>query len=288
MGPKCHVAALDPHTGALKWAYDLVSEFGTTVPPWYAGQCPLIDDGKVLLAPAGTDVLMVAADVATGQILWRATNAPGWKMTHASITPVEFAGQKIYVYCGHGGVAGVSSTNGAVLWQTSDWKISIATVPSPVAIPGGRIFLSGGYNAGSAMLQLVEDAGKISVRTLYRLEAEVFGATQQTPIYFDNHIYGVRPDNRLVCLSLDGKVMWTSEPGQSYGLGPFLIADSVVLAVNDNGLLRMVEAAPDKYRLLAQSQVLTGRESWGPLALGGGRLIVRDLTRMVCLDLNPR
>ena len=37
--------------------------------------------------------------------------------------------------------------------------------------------------------------------------------------------------------------------------------------------------------LLAQSQVLKGRESWAPLALAGGRLIARDLTRMACLDV---
>jgi len=36
---------------------------------------------------------------------------------------------------------------------------------------------------------------------------------------------------------------------------------------------------------LAQAQVLKGRESWAPLALAGGRLIVRDLTRMVCLEV---
>ena len=55
--------------------------------------------------------------------------------------------------------------------------------------------------------------------------------------------------------------------------------------MNDAGLLRLIEATPEKYSLLAQAQVLKGRESWAPLALAGGRLIVRDLTRMVCLDV---
>jgi hypothetical protein len=42
---------------------------------------------------------------------------------------------------------------------------------------------------------------------------------------------------------------------------------------------------PQKYALLAEAQVLKGRESWAPLALAGGRLIVRDLTRMACLEV---
>jgi outer membrane protein assembly factor BamB len=58
--------------------------------------------------------------------------------------------------------------------------------------------------------------------------------------------------------------------------------------MNDSGLLRLIQAAPDKYALLAQAQVLKGRESWGPLALANGRLIARDLTRMVCLDVAKR
>jgi len=40
------VVCLDAVTGELKWGLDLVREFGATVPPWYTGQCPLIDNGR--------------------------------------------------------------------------------------------------------------------------------------------------------------------------------------------------------------------------------------------------
>ena len=69
------------------------------------------------------------------------------------------------------------------------------------------------------------------------------------------------------------------------GWAPFILADGLIYALNDAGLLRLIEATPRKYVLLAQAQVLKGRESWGPMALAGGRLIARDLTRMVCLDV---
>ena len=101
----------------------------------------------------------------------------------------------------------------------------------------------------------------------------------------DNHLYGVRADGKFVCLTLDGKPAWTSGPGQQFGLGSFIMADGLIFAMNDSGLLRLIEATPEKYSLLAQAQVLKGRESWAPLALAGGRLIARDLTRMVCLDV---
>ena len=70
-----------------------------------------------------------------------------------------------------------------------------------------------------------------------------------------------------------------------YRLGPFLLADGLIFAMNDSGLLRLIEASPEKYKLFGQAQVLKGRESWGPLALADGRLLARDLTRMVCLQV---
>jgi len=166
-------------------------------------------------------------------------------------------------------VVGVSAKDGSILWETTDWKISIATVPSPLVLEGGRIFLTGGYDAGSQMLQITRENERFVPRTLFRLEPRVFGATQHTPMLHGNHLYGVRADGKFVCLNLEGKPVWTSGSGQQFGLGGFLMADGLIFAMNDAGLLRLIEAAPGKYSLLAQAQVLKGRESWGPPALAG-------------------
>jgi outer membrane protein assembly factor BamB len=288
MGPKCHVICLDALSGELRWGIDLVKQYGTTVPPWYAGQCPLVDNGAVILAPAGPKALLLAVRVDTGNVLWQTPNPHAWKMTHSSVMPIEVDGERMYVYCANNGVVGVSAKDGTILWETTSWKISIATVPSPLVLKDGRIFLSGGYNAGSLMLQLKKDQGRWQTQTLFKLDPEKFGATQHTPILYDNHIYGVRADSRFACLDLDGKVIWTSDAGQQFGLGSFLIGDRVIFALNDSGMLRLIEATPQKYNLLAQAQVLKGRESWGPMALADGRLFARDLTRLVCLDVAGR
>lgn len=285
---KCNVLCLDAVSGELKWSVSLVREFGATIPEWYAGQCPLVDGDKVILAPGGKDALLLAVDLATGKPLWQSPNPRGWKMTHSSIMPVDFAGRRLYVYCASGGVVGVDANDGTRLWETSDWKIGIATVPSPLPLPEGKIFFTGGYTAGSLMLQLQEENGKLSLKTLFKLTAKVFGATQHTPIFKDGHLYGVREDGRFVCLGLDGKVVWDSGPGEKFGLGSFLVSGNLVFALNDSGKLRLIEASPARFNLLAEAQVLQGRESWGPMALAGNRLIARDLTRLVCLDVSSK
>ncbi len=284
LGPKCHVVCLDAVTGQFVWGIDLVKEYNAEVPEWYAGQCPLVDDDRVILAPGG-GALMIAVELATGKVVWKTPNPHDWKMTHSSIVPVEFAGKLHYVYCGSRGVVGVSASDGAVLWETDKWIISIATVPSPVDAGDGKIFLSGGYNAGAKMLQLRETNGKIVPVELFRLPASVFGATQQTPILYQNHIYGVRPDGQLACIDLTGKVVWTSGSNDKFGLGPFLIAGGKLFVMNDEGVLTLAEASPAGYRPLVKNRVLHGHDSWAPLALAGNRLLARDLTQMVCLDV---
>jgi outer membrane protein assembly factor BamB len=285
IGPKCHVACLDATTGELRWGLDMVRVFGTTVPPWYAGQCPLIEGDRLILAPGGPEALLVALDIATGKILWQTPNPHGWKMTHSSITPIEFAGRRQYVYCASHGVVGVSATDGSLLWETTDWKITIATVPAPVLVGDGRLFFSGGYNAGALLLQLVEENRKITPQPVRRFDPQVFGSTQHTPIFHAQHIFGIRPDGKFVCLDPEGSVVWTSEPGTNFGLGPYLRAGDVFFALSERGTLALIEASPLAFNRLATAEIFKAQEAWGPMALVDGRLLLRDYSRLVCLDV---
>jgi outer membrane protein assembly factor BamB len=285
LGPKCHVACCDAKTGELRWALDLVGDFGATVPQWYAGQCPLIDNGAVILAPGGKDALLVSVDLTTGRTRWQTPNPNDWKMTHSSVMPMEFSGRRMYVYCANAGLVGVSADEGTILWQTAEWKISIATVPTPAICDDGAIFLTGGYDAGSLMLQLEKADSGFWVKSLFRLNARTFGATQHAPVPLGDHLYGTRADGKFACLDFNGRVVWTSGAEPQFGLGSFLLADGKIFALNDSGLLRLIEATPAGYHVLAQAQILKGRESWGPMALAGGRLLARDFTHLVCLDV---
>jgi outer membrane protein assembly factor BamB len=288
IGPKCHVLCVETGTGKLRWSIDMVKEFGTTVPPWYTGQCPFIDGDRVILAPAGSNTLMLCAELATGKVLWQTPNPRGWKMSHSSVMPVEFAGKRMFVYPAGGGVVGVSADDGAILWDTTEWKISLATVPCAIDLGGGRVFFTGGYNAGSLLLRLKPDGAKFVPEVAWRLKADVFGATQHSPVLHAGHLFGVRADGRFVCLSLEGKVVWTSEPGLNFGLGSFIRVGDAFLVLNDSGTLHLIEANALAYRPLGKAKVLDGPESWAPMAFADGRVLARDLHKLVCLDLGGR
>ncbi len=285
LGPKCHVHCLDATTGELVWKMDLVEQFGTTVPPWYAGQCPIIEGNRVILAP-GADPLMMAVELATGEILWRTPNPGDWGMTHSSIATMDYNGSRQYVYCTTRGVVGVSADNGELLWTKPDWKIAIANVPTPIVVGDDRILFSGGYKSGCVMVRLKGEGTDIETEEIFRLDFKTFGAEQQTPILYENHIYGVIPSGELACLDLEGNRLWTSGRAKRFGLGPYLLADGLIFVLHDQECtLHVVEATPEEYRELASAQVLEAHDAWGPMAMADGRLILRSLTKMVCLQV---
>jgi outer membrane protein assembly factor BamB len=90
----------------------------------------------------------------------------------------------------------------------------------------------------------------------------------------------------LVCLDLEGNVVWTSTSANKFGSGPYSIVDGLIYVMNDTGELALAQTGSSGYVELARAQVLTGHESWGPMAVASGRLIVRDTERMACLDIS--
>lgn len=289
-GPKCHVACWNVETGDCLWLIDLTQKYGAKVPNWYAGQCPLIDAGRVILAPCGK-ACMIALDLQSGNVVWESEKVGNWEMTHVSILPMTLAGKKMYVYCGSGGVVAVDAESGKSLWQTLDWVGNMATCPTPVDLRDGRIFFSSGYGAGARMMRLSDRGGSWAIETLSEMKPKLFESEQHTPIFYDGHIYGVRTKSggeQLVCLDLDGNEVWNSGR-EKFGRGPYMIADGLLILLNDTGLLTIAAATAEAYRPLGQFQAIDdAHDAWAPMALVDGRLILRDLARMKCLNLAAR
>lgn len=292
-GPRCHVMCVDAITGDLLWGMDLVKDYGATVPLWYAGQCPLIDDDIAVIGIGGDD-LVQGIDCATGDVVFRVPNPDKWQMSHSSIVPAVIDGKRMYVYAAVGGTCGISAEKadlGKVLWKTTDWDASVIA-PTPVVMPDGRIHMTAGYGAGSIMLQVRRDGDSFSVKTLFKKSArDMLACEQQTPIYYKGNLYGVMPKdggslaNQFVCYNPDGQLIWASGKARQFGIGPFMAADNKFLVLDDDGRLTMMEASDTEYKELAHAKPLDGHDSWGPMALVDGRLLIRDSERMVCLDL---
>lgn len=293
IGPRCHVMCADAVNGDLRWGMDLEKDWGATVPMWYTGQNPLIDQGQAILA-VGAKALLIGVDLDSGKVLWQTPNPHNWQMSHSSVMPMTLGGRKMYVYAAVGGMVGVSAEGtdrGTVLWESEAWNPAIVS-PSPVAVGPDDFLMTSGYGVGSALYHVARSGPAFAVTERYRLDKSVFACEQQTPIFFGGHLYTILPADagplrkQAACIGSDGKVAWTSGAQERFGLGPFLIADSKLFLLDDDGTLTMAKATERGFERLARAKVLEGKESWAPMALADGHLLIRDYTQMVCLDLS--
>ena len=296
MGPKCHVMCVAPETGDLLWTIDLVAEYGATVPLWYAGQCPLIDGRTAVIGVGGTNTLAIGVDCDTGDVKWSVPNPSSWKMSHASITPCTILGRKAYIYAALGGVVAISAEQGeegTVLWQTNAWRQNVV-VPSPLLVGNDSLFLTAGYGAGSMMLTVKQTQDTFSARSAMRLKPnQGFASEQQTPLSYKGHMFAVLPKDggalkkQFVCVSerKPDEILWSSGTDRRFGLGPYIVADNKFFILDDDGVLTMIKADTTGYTELGRAKVLDGPDAWGPLALAGSRMVLRDIHRMICIEL---
>lgn len=299
IGPRCQVMCVATEDGALKWGLDLVNDFGTKVPLWYTGQCPLIADDTAVIAPVGKDILMMGVDCETGKIVWTTPNRNNWKMSHSSIMPMTIVEKKMYVYVAVGGIVGVSAEKndrGKILWETTAWDQSV-TAPSPLTLGKGKILITAGYGAGSMTIRVKKINNKFDVEVLQRIKVKEGLATeQQTPIFYKGHIFSILPKDagrlreQFICADPDDitKIFWTSGKTNRFGLGPYILADNKFYILDDNGVLSMIRATTNGYEQLGRARVLDGHDAWGPIALAGTKMLLRDSKKMVCIDVGVK
>ncbi len=295
LDPKCRFYVLDAKTGKVVWQKNLVQEYKATIPGWYAGQNPLLDGDRVILGTGGA-ALLVAFDQATGKEVWRTPNAANDVMSHASVMPATIGGVKQYLYLTMNKVVGVAAADGALLWSIP-FAAKMAACPSPLSIGDGRVFITSGYEAGSMMIQVDKGPSGFTAKKLYDLTAAQFNSEVHTPVLYKNHLFAVgsKTRGRFTCLGLDGKPVWQSPVAsgnpagtRTFELGGFLLADGMFFVLDGkSGALRLIEASTTQYKELASAQLLSGEEVWAPPALSNGRLVIRDMSQLICLQVGP-
>jgi len=286
LDPKAVLHSLDARTGKQLWRKSLVTEYQATIPSWYNGQNPLQEADRVIVATGGAAVL-VALDKATGKEIWRTPNPGAIAMSHASVMPAVIGGVKQYLYGTLAGPVGVAAAGGKLLWSYPR-KFNVAVAPSHVSCGDDCVFMTASYDAGSVMVRVRKAGAAFRAEPVFDMVRNEWNSEVHTPIVYRNHMFAVGKKKRglFTCLGCDGKEIWTSEGKASFGLGSFLLADGMFFVLDGNsGKLRLLDAGATSYTELASAQVLSGEEVWGPMALSGGKLVLRSLTEMICLDV---
>jgi outer membrane protein assembly factor BamB len=304
VGPRSHVMCLEPVSGKLLWTIDLEKQFGVPgsekgriTPDFYSGQCPLIDNDIAVIAPGGK-ALMIGVNCASGKIMWKTPNADSLRMSHGSIIPMLIHGKRMYVYNAVGGVCGVSAEladAGKLLWRTTEWSPA-TTAASPINLGNNEIAVFGSYGAGGARIKISFDGSNYSASVVEQHKAtEGIASDQQTPVIKGDFIWCLMPENagplkkQLVCYHRSDlrTPVWSSGKENRFGrgLGPYLVSGDKMYLLDDDANLYLFRIQEKSITLLDKHRIINGIEAWGPMAIAGHYLLMRDARNLICLDI---
>ena len=285
-GPFGHVHCFDKRTHKPVWKKNIWTDFTENeVPTWGIAQNPLIYDNMLILASQTQKAGVVAYNKLTGSVQWASPELPG-KAGYVSpkIINIE-GGNQLIMISANGAVMGMDPKTGKVLWSYEGWQCKIP-VPNVTEIGDGRIFITGGYKAGSAMIKVEKESDTFVVSELYKTDE--FGTHVHPAILYKGYLYGHCSTNEtrdgMVCMDLDGKIMWKTHRSPLFDKGGFILADGLILSIDGNkGFLYLIEPNPDGFKKLASAKLLDTNLCWAPLALSDGKLLIRDQKQMKCV-----
>lgn len=282
IGAAGHIHCIDKKTRQPVWKKHLIEDFGgSAAPDTGVCQSPLLYKDTVIVAPLTGQVGVVALDKATGKEVWKSPALGTQK--YSSPLVITAGGVEQVVILGTESLDAVQVGSGKPLWKFTDWR-STQPVPNPVPVGQDRLFFAGGYGLGFHLLKLTRQGETFAVSSL--ASGRRPAPTLQTPILYEGSLYVNSGRGGLMCVDLDGTTKWEAPRGSPQDLGNLVIADGLIYKIDStNGVLTMVEAAASAYKELGRAQVLQGDKIWGPMALSDGKLVLRDLTQMKCVDV---
>jgi outer membrane protein assembly factor BamB len=245
----------------------------------------------------------VAYDKLTGNVRWKTPSLGAVGYVSPAIVKVGKESHVVMITASAGRgesasggkVVGIEPLTGKVLWEYTNWQCGIP-VPSAVDAGEGRVLITGGYQAGAAMIKVEKKAdGSYGVSELYK-NAD-FGAHTQPPVLVNGNFYAQYTTNErkdgLVCMSMDGKIKWKTGRTPLFDKGGLILADGLLLGTDGSSKLYLIEPDPSAFKPVATSDLLkpepgdkrAQNQNWAPLALANGKLLIRDQSRLICVKV---
>lgn len=295
-GPYGDLYCIDINTHKPVWNKNIWKDFGGgQIPRWAITQCPLVYGGLLIVASQAPQAGVVAYDKLSGSVKWKTPNLGAVGYVSPAIVTISGKDHVVMITAASGRgqnasggkVVGIDPLTGAVLWEYTNWN---CIIPVPGALDAGenKILILGGYNAGTAMIKIDKKAdGSYGVTELYKNPD--FGDHTKPPILVNGYFYAQYSTNErrdgLVCMSMDGKVMWKTMRAPGFDKGSMILADGLILATDGRQTLFLTEPDPSGFKPLASAELLNTGQNWAPIALVDGKLLIRDQNRMMCVKV---
>ena len=300
VGTNGDLYCIDLNTHQPVWKKNIWTDFGgTALPMWGISQCPLIYGDLLITSSQAPQAGVVAYNKNTGDLVWKTANLGNIAYVSPKIIKIHGADQVVYItsktnlYTNrndpvtNGHVSGIDPRTGQILWQYADWGC-IISVPCAVDAGNNRLLVTGGYDQGTTMIQINKKADGTfeTVKLFTTLE---FEDQTKPPLLHNGYFYGMFGTNSkregLVCMDMNGKILWKTGRNPNFDKGSMILADGLILATDGSKSLYLIEPDPTAFKPISKADFLEGSQNWAPLALADGKLIIRDQNKMLCLKV---
>ncbi len=283
---------IDKTTHKAIWKKNIWTDFSKTdIPMWAIAQNPLIYKNMVIIASQTSEAGIVAYDKVNGNIIWKTPALPG-SAGYVSPKIVRLYDEDHLVMIsatrpeapGLGAVMGYNPKNGSRLWAYDGWKCK-TPIPNVTEIGNNRLFITGGYLAGGALIEIEKDGNNWAAKEI--MFSNDFGTHVHPAIFYKGHLYAQCTNNQVrngfMCMDLNGNIRWKTGRTPNFDKGGFILADDMIISSDGEKTLYLIEPTPEEFRVLAKAELLETRQAWAPLALSDGKLLIRDQKQMKCV-----
>jgi outer membrane protein assembly factor BamB len=276
VGGTGRLRCLNSETGKELWAHDLLQEFQAPNIQWGVSFSPLVEGDLLFTMPGGPDGGSLAAfDRRDGRLVWKSQSDPAG---YSSPVAATLAGVRQILFLTGTRLVSVAPTTGELLWSFSwptDFQCNAAT---PIAV-GDYVFISSNYGKGCALLKITATGGHLSIASVY--ETRYMRNHFSSSVLIGDYLYGF-DDANLTCLELrTGEARWRE---RGFNKGSVLGVGDQLLVLGEDGKLALAKATPDGWQRLASARPLSSK-CWTVPVLAGGRLYLRDESKLLCLAL---
>ena len=308
-GPNGDLYCIDINTHKPVWNKNVWKDFGgQEIPRWAITQCPILYGDLLILASQAPEAGVVAYEKLTGNVKWK-TPAIG-PVGYVSPAIVKIAGENHVVMISAtdrktssgGKVVGIDPITGKILWEYTNWQCGIPT-PSAFDAGEGKVLIIGGYQAGAAMIKVEKKTdGSFGVTELFKTIE--FGEHTKPPLFYKGYFYAHYSNNErrdgLVCMKMDGQIMWKTKREPDFNKGSMILADGLILATDGAKKLYLIEPDSTAFKPIASTELLKeavtssdpmaskiggSAQNWAPIALADGKLLIRDQSRLMCIKV---
>jgi len=283
--PLGQVTCYNAKTGEKLWSRNILDEFGSKNIQWALAESVLIDGPRVICSPGGPNTAVVALDKITGETVWQSPTAQGDLAGYCSPTLAEYGGLRMIFVMTARGIIGVNADTGELLFRFPHETKYDINVEKPI-FRDGMLFFTSGYGAGSVMLKLTVDGGKVSVEEAWRnddLDNHHGGV-----LLLDGYLYGSDMRTKWVCL--DWKTGETVYEERGVGKGSLTAAEGRLYVLSEKHRVGLVPATPEKHEVVSRFELPEGGEgnSWAHPVVCGGRLYVRHGDFLYAYDVRVK